>query len=237
MNLDLFNNLINTVKESNIVENFINELSKGLENNTSDGKILDKQKNNVSLLDELYKQEKITAEYRDKMYIERNNILSDYSDQTSNEGEMYYIYGIGKDNNYLLSVCDKERSHEVIKINENDLPEEASVNSVLRLKNGEYFLDKTATQKVQEKMQEKFNELLKEQEIQMQAKRIDGHLYEFVESSGNRVWLIDKNTTENNTNTAYDVFEELKFPKNLLNSAKQGDVFEYVNGEYKPYSN
>ena len=71
----------------------------------------------------------------------------------------------------------------------------------------------------------------------MQAKRIEGHLYEFVESSGNRVWLIDKNTTENNTNTAFDVFEELKFPKNLLNSAKQGDVFEYVNGEYKPYSN
>ena len=76
-------------------------------------------------------------------------------------------------------------------------------------------------------MTEMINSLLKEQNEMLEAQRIEGHLYEFVEEGKNKVWLIDI-TLDNG-----ECIEEFDFPEEILESAKPGDVFQYVNGEYK----
>lgn len=76
MNLDIFNNLAENLKNNKIVEKFIDELNKTLEKN-----------NNGNIIN----NEELTTEYRDKMLLERNEILQKYADLTSEKGDMYYI--------------------------------------------------------------------------------------------------------------------------------------------------
>ena len=75
------------------------------------------------------------------------------------------------------------------------------------------------------KMEEMFNKILEEQNKMMESRRIEGHIYEYVEGSKNSVWLID-----NNLNNG-EVFEEIQ--QEVFKDAQEGDLFEYINGEYK----
>ena len=93
MNLDIFNNLAENLKNKKIVEKFIDELNKTLE-----------KSNNGNIIN----NEELTTEYRDKMLLERNEILQKYADLTSEKGDMYYIY-VKKDS-YLATLS-------VLKIN------------------------------------------------------------------------------------------------------------------------
>ena len=227
MNLDLFNNLINNAKENNIIQNFIKELGEHLQNNVTNS-LENIPRNQVSLLNQLQEENNITSEYRDKMLINRGNILEDYAKETSNDGPMYYVYD-KSDNTYLVSICEEKRSHEIIELSENDLPQGAGVDSVLRLQNGNYILDTKATEYVKEEMLKTFNQLLEEQTIKMEERRVEGHIYEFIESSGNSIWLID-NTVNNGKG-----FEEFEFKSEVFDNAKEGDLFQYVNGDYQKY--
>lgn len=180
--------------------------------------------NQISLLEKLQSTTNITSLYKDKMTIERRNILESYANKTLNNGTMYYIYH--KSENYLASICEKGRSHEYIEIPENLLPKGAGVDSVLRLKNNSYILDNKATEIVQDQMQKKFSELLNLQEVEMHNNRIEGHLYEFVEFSNNSAYLVD--TTKDNGK----IFQEFNFPEELLCIAKEGELYVYKNGKY-----
>lgn len=222
MNLELFNDLFQKAKENNLIQNFIQELGNYLENHTLENK----QENEKSLLEQIKEQNKITAEYRDKMSQERRNILENYASQTKEQGTVYYIYD-KSGNNYLLSIGEEARSHEIIKIPENNLPKGAGVDSILREENGNYVLDKEATKIITEEMTQKFQELLEEQNKKMQERRIEGHLYEFVEKAGKSIFLIDKNE-----NTG-KVFEEVEFKPEIFENAKEGDTFQYLNGQYQ----
>ena len=91
--------------------------------------------------------------------------------------------------------------------------------------NDKFELDEETTNIVKIKQEEKFNEILEEQNKIMESRRIDGHIYEYVEGSKNSVWLID-----NNLNNG-DVFEEIQ--QEVFKDAQEGDLFEYINGEYK----
>lgn len=233
MNLDILNNLINNAKENNVVQSFIKELGNYLEKSTSEN-IANNKENGLSLLEKIQNNTNLTTEYRDKMLIERNNILGEYANETSYRGTMYYIYD-KKGSDYLINACEEGKSHEIIKINENDLPQGTNVDSILREENGQYVFDEEGTEIVQEKMKEKFDELLEEQENEMQKRRIEGHLYEFVERDGNIVSLIDNGNIENGEDASNEVFEEFEFPQELLINAKEGDIFKYENGRYTPY--
>ncbi len=222
MNLDLFNDLFNKAKENNIIQNFIQELGNYLEKNTLENK----PENETSLLEKMQEQNPITAEYRDKMSLERRTILETYASQTKDQGTMYYIYD-KSGNDYLVSICEEARSHEIIKIPENELPKGAGIDSVLREQDGNYVWDKEATKIITEKMTQKFQELLEEQNQKMQERRVEGHLYEFVEKAGNSIFLIDKNE-----NTG-KVFQELEFEPQIFENAKEGDTFQYLDGQYK----
>ena len=76
-------------------------------------------------------------------------------------------------------------------------------------------------------MTQKFQELFEEQNQKMQERRVEGHLYEFVEKAGNSIFLIDKNE-----NTG-KVFEEVEFKPEIFENAKEGDTFQYLNGQYQ----
>jgi len=219
MNLDVLNNLINNAKENKFVQNFIKELGEYLSNTCC---------NEESLLDEVLEENNVTVEYRDKMYSARSNILQEYARKTGSEGDMYYIYD-KSDNNYLISICDEKRSHEIVEVAESDLPEGAGLDSVLRLQNEKYVFDNEATDLVRAEMGNAFDELLEEQANKMEERRVEGHVYEFVEGDKNSVWLIDCNT--NNSLG----FQEFEFSKEVFENAKEGELFQFVDGGYEKY--
>ena len=59
MNLDLFNNLGKSIKESNIIQNFVKELGEFLENNL--------ERNDESLVQNILNGRTLTTKYRDKI--------------------------------------------------------------------------------------------------------------------------------------------------------------------------
>ena len=74
MKLELFNNLINNTKENNVVKSFIKELSDIIEEKFLKNKLSNVPEEKRSLIQELQDENRLTIEYRDKMYIERNHI-------------------------------------------------------------------------------------------------------------------------------------------------------------------
>jgi len=228
--LNVFNRLINITKENNVVQNFIKELSEVIEENSSKNDIENIPRKEQSLIQELLEQNKLTTIYRDKMHIKRSQILNDYAEQTADKGAMYYIYNKddAETDSYHLCICDKENSHKVIEIQGSDIPEGAGVDSVLRMENGEYVLDKVATNKIYEKMERMVQQLLEEQTQKMEEYRIEGHSYEVVEASSKKIWLIDITKDKNNG----ECFEELVYSKEMFQNAKEGDIFKYIDGKY-----
>lgn len=219
MNLDLFKNLINSTKENNIVQNFINELGDALEKHS--------ERNEITLVDKILNGRKLTASYRDKINIEKGNLISNYSKETSDKGDLYYIYSKNSNNTYNIGKEKNGNYEGDIEMTEKELPIGAGVDSILREKNGRYLLDEKATEEVQEELTELINRLLEEQDRTLNEQRVDGHLYEFVEKSGDSAWLIDK------TNYTGDCFEEVDFPREALDEAKEGEIFQYINGQYQ----
>ena len=228
--LNIFNRLINSAKKNNIAQNFIKELGESVEKNCSKNNIQSSPRKEKSLIQELLEQNKITTSYRDKMHVERSHILYDYAQATADKGTMYYIYNKDSDeiDTYHLCVCDKENSRKVIEVKTRDLPEGAGVDSVLRIKDGEYVLDHIATNEVYVKMEKMVQQLLEEQIQKMKEHRIENHLYEVVEASSKTVTLIDITIDKNNG----ECFEELINSKQSFQNAKEGDIFQYIDGKY-----
>lgn len=233
MNLDLVNNLFNNLKENKFVQNFMEELSDYLENNiTNNSKTLNTnyEWNNLFSDDLTLYGNKIIAKYRDEILTARSNILQNYAENTKNIGDMYYIYGENEMSSYNLCICETEKSHEVITKNIEELPKGANLGSVLRKQGDEFILDTEATQVVEEKINTMIKEKIEEQNQYLDSKRIEGHIYEVGEKYSGRIWLYDLN---NVVGGGMEGIEEIEFPKDLYEIAKEGDVFVYKNGEYK----
>ena len=235
MNLDLINNLFNNLKENEFVQNFMKELSEHLENNIGNNSNTVSsvgEWNNLLSNDLTIDNQKVISKYRDEMLTERNNILQKYAENTKESGEMYYIYNISENekNSYNLSNCITEKSNEVITKQIEELPEGVRLGSVLREQNGSFILDVEATKIVGEEINQMIQEKLKQQDEYLDSKRIEGHVYEVGEKYSGRIWLYDLN---NNPNSGMEGIEEIEFPKDLYQIAKEGDLFIYKNGEYQ----
>lgn len=220
MNLNLFNNLIDSTKENNIFQKFIKELSEFLKEN---------ERNQVPLVQKILGERILTTRYRDKINVERREIINNYSKEHWEEGEFYYVYNKRSDNSYGLVNHKNGESGINIGVKESELPKGAGVDSVLKVKNGKWILDKDATEKIQAELTEMINRLLEEQANRMEMQRVEGYLYRFVEKTGDTVWLIDE------TNYTGECFEEINFPSELSESATEGTMFQYINGEYQLY--
>lgn len=235
MNLDLINNLFNNLKENEFVQNFMKELSEHLENNIGNNSNTASsvgEWNNLLSNDLTIDNQKVISKYRDEMLTERNNILQKYAENIKETGEMYYIYNISENqkNSYNLSNCTTEKSNEVITKQIEELPEGVRLGSVLREQNGSFILDVEATKIVGEEINQMIQEKLKQQDEYLDSKRIEGHVYEVGEKYSGRIWLYDLN---NNPNSGMEGIEEIEFPKDLYQTAKEGDLFIYKNGEYQ----
>ena len=114
MNLDIFNDLANGIKNNNEIQNFIKELNKYLENNI----IKNDAKEEIPLVNPTY-DSKIITKYRDEMLTKRADILNNYAKNTKNKGEMYYIYSKNSEseNSYNICICEEDKSHVVIEKN------------------------------------------------------------------------------------------------------------------------
>ena len=178
-----------------------------------------------------YNENKITTKYRDKMLIERSNILNNYAKEALDKGEMYYIYNKNSkmENGYNLCICEEGKSHTVIEESIENLPNEATIGSVLRKIGNSYILDEEATNKINEEINDMKDRLLDEQTEFLKSKRVEGHVYEMSENDGDRAWLFDITIDSN------EAVEEINFPIELLDNSKEGDLFIYKNGEYIPY--
>lgn len=120
-----------------------------------------------------------------------------------------------------------EKHGSSISVKESQMPNEAGIDTVLRLKNNKFIMDKIATEELQNEITEMINKLLAEQEQKIQSQRIENHIYEFIEKSENTVWLLDQN------DNSKGCFQETDFPTELANKANKGDKFQYLNGEYR----
>ena len=214
MNLEIINNVFNDVRNK-FVNGFLTELNNYIKRENQN-------MNNIT------DNNKIITKYRDKMLIERNQILNNYAKQTEDKGQMYYIYSNNSkiDNAYNLFECVDGKSHTVIEEDKKNLPDGAELGSVLRKKENSYILDEEATIDIAKKLRDMEEYLLKEQDAFLEANRIEGHIYEVSEKSNDRVWLFDITSGSN------EGIEEIDFPENLLDDAKEGNLFIYTNGEY-----
>ena len=219
MNLDIINNIVNDVKNNKFIEEFIKELQNHI----------DTKKEDIVLSDS---EIKLNTIYRDKLLIERSNILNSYAEQTLDKGEMYYIYDKNSKmvNGYNLCACKEGMSHMVIEASKEELPSESNIGSVLRKNGNAYILDQEATITINNEIKNIENKIIEEQKEYLESKRIEGHIYEMTENNGESVWLFDI------TNNSSEGIEEMGFPKNLLKNSEEGDLFIYRNGEYEKYS-
>lgn len=217
------------------MQNFMEELSNYLENNISNNsKILTNDYNSNNLLSDdltLY-DKKIITRFRDEMLKARNSILQNYADNTKEKGEMYYIYNTNenKKNSYNLCSCRAEKSHEVITKQIEELPEDANLGSVLRKQNDKFVVDTEATKIIEKEINMMIQEKIEEQNQYLDSRRIDGHIYEVGEKYSGRIWLYDLN---NSVGEGIEGIEEIEFPIDLYENAKEGDRFVYKDGEYQ----
>jgi len=178
-----------------------------------------------------YNGKKIITKYRDEILIKRAKILNKYAYETSQKGEMYYIYSKNSQNEdkYNLCICEEGKSHIVIEASKEELPSNIQIGSVLRKTGDLYILDEESTIEVKKEITNIIDELIKEQAEFLDSKRIEDHIYEMSENSGDRACLFDITSGEN------EEIEEIDFPMELLNDSKEGDLFIYKNGQYQKY--
>lgn len=233
MNLDLINNIVDDVKNNKFVQNFVKELQDYLENNISNSSYMNVEEEDISLVNSTHKGNKIMAKYRDKMLIQRGNILNNYAKKTLNKGQMYYIYSKSSKmtNGYNLCICEEGKSHTIIEASKDNLPNGARIGSVLRKSGDRYILDEETTREIAEEIYNMKEEVLKEQTKFLQSKRIEGHIYEMSEKEGDRAWLFDI------TNGSNEGIEEIEFPKEFLKDSQEGELFIYKDGQYEKFVN
>ena len=233
MNLDLSNNLFNGLKEKEFMQNFMKELSNYLENNVINNLNLEEEYkwNNLLSNDLTLYDNKIIAKYRDEMLIERANILQNYAERTKEKGKMLYIYNVNtkQENSYNICSCSQEKSNEVITKKIENLPQGSKLGSVLRRKDDRLVLDLNATKHVAKEINTMIKKKIKEQDQYLESKRIEGHIYEVGEKYSGRIWLYDLNNMKKGNTEG---IEEIKFPKELYETAKQGEKYIFSDGKY-----
>jgi len=226
MNLNFFKNInSNRNDREDFFKEFSDMLEKSLSRNDVRGVNGDKE---LSLLQQVQSEYKLITDFRDKMNVERRNILEEYAKETEDKGTMYFVYSKNSqdDSKYNLTLCNEGNSNQVIEVGKSELPSGAGIDSVLRKENDKFVLDVLGTEEVLKKMQEMVNCVLDEQNQYLKEQRIEGHIYEVGEIEADRVLLF--NITKNDGNG----IEEIDFPKELLNQVSEGSKVKFENGKY-----
>mgnify|MGYP005770657805 CR=1 FL=1 len=219
---DLKENLDKNDTLSKITEGiteFIEELAKTLQNEGTIGKDID-------IVTQIANDNKLSIASENEIYKERKNILLEYANDTKNKGSLYFIYNKVKgENNYRVWEIN-ENNITRTEIDENDLPKEVTVNSVMRLKNNKFTLDLEATKIVSEQIRNRASIIIENQNKKIEEYKKEGHTYLVTEDINGRVFLWDS------TEKPKFEIEDVNFPEELKYKAKEGNSFIYQNGTY-----
>ena len=227
MNLDLINDLFNNLKENKLVQNFIKELSNYLENN-----IKNDENEEIPIIEDILSKNNYTTGNKNSIRWGLKDIISKYEQKNLDNEAIYFIKDNKKNyNNDVYAVLKAENGKiEEIEINKKDMPNNVQINDVLKYNNGNYVIDNTATNELQEEIKNMAKEILEKQNTNLDKHRKEGHLYMVTEELGNNRFLWDL------TDAPKTEFEEVDIPKDLLNKATEGMVLKYTNGKYEYYS-
>lgn len=235
MNLDLKNNFLRGLTENNFVQNFIDELSKYLENNFL------KERTEMPIIDEILSKNNLTAGNENFIRFKFNDVILEYAKRKSSNESMYFVqdsqkrYWANNEEHYndnVYNVLKVENNQiEEIEINKKDMPKEISVNDVFRIEEDRYIIDNLATEELEKEIKNMAEEIINKQNAKLDSYRKEGHLYMVSEELGDNRFLWDL------TDASKFEFEEVDIPKDLLDKATEGAVLKYTNGTYEYYSN
>lgn len=217
------------------MQNFINELSKYLENN------LGKQRNEMPIIEDILSKNNVTTGNENSIRWKFDEVILDYARQNFSNHTMYFvqdskrIYWSNNQqhyNNNVYSVLKVENNQiEEMEINKKDMPLNIGVNDVFTINNDKYVINDMATEELQEEIKNMAEEIIDKQNAKLDGYRKEGHLYVVSEELGNNRFLRDL------TDAPKFEFEEVDIPKDLLDRATEGSMLKYTNGTYEYYSN
>ena len=224
MGLDFFNNLKENLEKNDTlskivdgVSEFIGELSEALQKGESA---------NNDIVTQIANSNKLTTASENTITQIRKDVLQEYANNTKEEGTLYFVFNKvnGEDKYRVWEYNGSNRTKT--EIEGKDLPEDAQVNSAMRMKNGKLITDKEATQEILNEINNRAKEVIERQNKQIEDYKKEGHTYLVTEDSNGRVFLWD--STEKPKNEIEDVY----FPEELKDKAKEGNKFLYQNGMY-----
>lgn len=217
------------------MQNFINELSKYLENN------LDRKRIEMPIIEDILSKNNVTIGNENSIRWKCNDVILKYAKQNFSNESMYFVldskktYWENNEQNYdnnVYSVLKVENNQiEEREIDKKDMPKEIGVNDVFIIKENKYIIDNYATEELKKEIINMAKEIIDKQNVKLDSYRKEGHLYMVSEEVGDNRFLWDL------TVVPKFEFEEVDIPKKLLEKASPGAVLKYINGTYEYYSN
>ena len=130
MKLEIFNKIANDIKENNLVENFMQELSKHIENS--------KEKEQINTIN--------NEEINNNNEVEKESSLEQQENLEQNREEncLYQVVDFSAKGVYLLNK-NNNKIFEETEISQ-ELKEQIQNDSILRYKNGEYVYEEELTE-------------------------------------------------------------------------------------------
>lgn len=222
------------LKESDFVQNFINELSNYLENNMEQGN------KKIPIIEDILSRNNVTTGNENSIRWKLDEVILNYANQNFNNDSMYFVKDDKKTywldnkenfNNDVYTVLKVENNKiEEIEINKKDIQQDIDINDVFRIENDKYVIDNVATKELQKDITDMAKEIIDKQNLNLENHRKEGHLYMVSEQLGNNCFL--KDLTENSKIE----FEETNIPSDLLEKVAEGAVLKFVNGNYEFFS-
>ena len=215
-NLDK-NNTLSKITDG--IAEFIGELAEALQKEGITGK-------DVDIVTQIANTNKLSIASENEIYQERKNVLQEYANSTKDEGNLYFVFNkVKNENEYRIWTIDSNgvTQNEVRK---NDLPNDISVNSAMRVNNGKFILDSEATKVVTNEIRNRANKIIEEQNKKIQEYKKEGHTYLVTEDINGRIFLWDS------TEKPKFEIEDVNFPEELKDKAKEGNSFLYKDGTY-----
>ena len=206
-------------KLTNGVTEFIGELTEALQKEGIIGK-------DVDIVTQIASSNKLSMASENEINKARTEILKEYANATEERGSLYFVYNKVKgEDNYRVwefngnNITKKE-------VNKNELPKDVTVNSAMRVDNNEFVLDVEATKSISEKIRNRANIIIENQNKKIEEYKKEGHIYLVTEDINGKVFLWDSTDKPK-----YEI-EDVNFPEDLKNIAKEGNSFRYQNGTY-----
>lgn len=225
MGLEFLNNLKESLSKNETLSNITDGIKDFIEEVAE--RLNDNNKSELDIVSKITSEKKTSLTSENSIMKARDETLKEYAKNTTAEGDLYFTFNKVKGTDDYRVIQMGENIDKTITVNSKELPQNSKLNQVMRLKNGKFELDTIGTEKVQNEIYKKAEEIIDRQDKKLQEYRKEGHIYVVTEDKNNRIFLWDTTSKPD-----FEI-EEVNFPENLLNQAKEGNKFIYKNGEYE----